>query len=191
MACAVESRLKWFVYKGKYTQQSQRNRSFRCLNVVKKCGLTCFEFSRICLRAISRSSRWRSTSNGFTIESDGFVRFSGTKSSCWRIAHMQSNVCCLENAQRTKWIERTKLAWQKKRKQQQKISLTISRIPAQNILEINENQVWKRHNSLLFARSDVIWWIPFERHSVSARTGNNGIFACGFIGWNRSHSIKM
>lgn len=42
---------------------------------------TCLEFSRICLRAISNSSLCRSTSNGFTIESDGFERFSGRKSS--------------------------------------------------------------------------------------------------------------
>lgn len=38
--------------------------------------LTCFVFSRICLRAISSKSRCRKTSNGLTIESDGFVRFS-------------------------------------------------------------------------------------------------------------------
>lgn len=36
---------------------------------------TCLEFSRICLRAISRSSRCLSTSSGFTMDSDGFVRF--------------------------------------------------------------------------------------------------------------------
>lgn len=38
---------------------------------------TCIEFSRICLRAISRSSRCRSTSNGAIMEREVFVRFSG------------------------------------------------------------------------------------------------------------------
>lgn len=37
---------------------------------------TCIEFSRICLRAISRSSRCRSTSNGATMDREVFVRFS-------------------------------------------------------------------------------------------------------------------
>lgn len=53
---------------------------------------TCFEFSRICLRAISSSSRWRSTSNGLTIDSDGFVRFSSMKSSYWR-KHNADSIC--------------------------------------------------------------------------------------------------
>lgn len=42
---------------------------------------TCFVFSRICLRAISRSSRCRSTSNGLTMDSDGFVRFHSVNTS--------------------------------------------------------------------------------------------------------------
>lgn len=40
-------------------------------------SLTCLVFSRICLRAISKIIRCRSTSSGFTIDSDGFVLLAG------------------------------------------------------------------------------------------------------------------
>lgn len=150
--------------------------------------LTCFEFSRICLRAISSSSRWRSTSNGFTIESEGFVRFSGINSSCWRIAHMRSND--VQKHQHKKWKESKET---KKRFLEKK----IRKICRKKRTEWNLNQKmcgnatkdaceWSNEITSLRVIFKVWCGVSVEREQITTESA-----MCIRARWNRSDSIKM